>query len=323
MTFKFKMHGMHVDVYYFIHQKLSKMCSGLSLYFNLLQWSPFIWILEATALLIILYMAYIYYVPVLAVAEVIDSDKVYYYTSNPNEDSSNFCPLVPFAIMFSFLKWKITCTSDWSLTSSMFELMVNSWWMDWYWCVFPLTDIPPHAAALQSSCQCCSSTPCATKPTIRVTPAMTASYCPRWDVVLLVMSFIALFTWRLNVFHSAHYCFQGHAAPILYAAWAEAGFIKESDLLNLRKVDSDLEGHPTPVSKTTLITTYTPFKSLGFFMLFERNLLFLPKCLNFDFSFWLTNIDSWIRKNWSFSLCSFQLLIEQNFVACLPSNKLW
>ncbi|XP_019746768.1 transketolase-like protein 2 isoform X1 [Hippocampus comes] len=39
---------------------------------------------------------------------------------------------------------------------------------------------------------------------------------------------------------------KGHAAPILYAAWAEAGFVKESDLLNLRKIDSDLEGHPTP-----------------------------------------------------------------------------
>lgn len=41
---------------------------------------------------------------------------------------------------------------------------------------------------------------------------------------------------------------QGHAAPILYAAWAEAGFVKEADLVNLRKLDSDLEGHPTPVS---------------------------------------------------------------------------
>lgn len=189
--------------------------------------------------------------------------------------------------------------------------MVNSWWMDWlwYWCVFLLTDIPPHAAALQSSCQCCSSTPCATKPTILVTPAMTASSCPRWDVVLLVMSFIALFIWRLNVFHSARYCFQGHAAPILYAAWAEAGFIKESDLLNLRKVDSDLEGHPTPVSNTTL---YTPFRSLGllsfFFMLFERSLLFFPKCLNFDWFLILIN-QHWFlnRKNRSFSLCSFQL----------------
>ncbi len=39
---------------------------------------------------------------------------------------------------------------------------------------------------------------------------------------------------------------KGHAAPVLYAAWAEAGFIKPEDLLNLRKISSDLEGHPTP-----------------------------------------------------------------------------
>ena len=39
---------------------------------------------------------------------------------------------------------------------------------------------------------------------------------------------------------------KGHAAPILYAAWAEAGFLKREDLLSLRRIDSDLEGHPTP-----------------------------------------------------------------------------
>lgn len=39
---------------------------------------------------------------------------------------------------------------------------------------------------------------------------------------------------------------KGHAAPILYAAWAEAGLFPTSDLMNLRKIDSDLEGHPTP-----------------------------------------------------------------------------
>lgn len=39
---------------------------------------------------------------------------------------------------------------------------------------------------------------------------------------------------------------KGHAAPILYAAWAEAGLFPLSELQNLRKVDSDLEGHPTP-----------------------------------------------------------------------------
>ncbi len=41
--------------------------------------------------------------------------------------------------------------------------------------------------------------------------------------------------------------FQGHAAPILYAAWAEAGLFPRADLMNLRKIDNDLEGHPTPV----------------------------------------------------------------------------
>jgi transketolase len=39
---------------------------------------------------------------------------------------------------------------------------------------------------------------------------------------------------------------KGHAAPILYAAWAEAGLFPQSDLMNLRKITSDLEGHPTP-----------------------------------------------------------------------------
>ena len=39
---------------------------------------------------------------------------------------------------------------------------------------------------------------------------------------------------------------KGHAAPLLYAAWAEAGLFPKSDLLNLRTLTSDLEGHPTP-----------------------------------------------------------------------------
>src|SRR5205807_1536146 len=39
---------------------------------------------------------------------------------------------------------------------------------------------------------------------------------------------------------------KGHAAPILYAAWAEAGAFDRRELLKLRTIDSDLEGHPTP-----------------------------------------------------------------------------
>jgi transketolase len=39
---------------------------------------------------------------------------------------------------------------------------------------------------------------------------------------------------------------KGHAAPLLYAAWAEAGAFDRAELLKLREFDSDLEGHPTP-----------------------------------------------------------------------------
>ncbi|MEO8260009.1 MAG: transketolase [Acidobacteriota bacterium] len=39
---------------------------------------------------------------------------------------------------------------------------------------------------------------------------------------------------------------KGHAAPVLYAAWAEAGAFDRRELLKLRRIDSDLEGHPTP-----------------------------------------------------------------------------
>jgi len=39
---------------------------------------------------------------------------------------------------------------------------------------------------------------------------------------------------------------KGHAAPLLYAAWAENGFVPIPELLKLRKFGNDLEGHPTP-----------------------------------------------------------------------------
>ena len=39
---------------------------------------------------------------------------------------------------------------------------------------------------------------------------------------------------------------KGHAAPVLYAAWAAVGALDRKDLVQLRRIDSDLEGHPTP-----------------------------------------------------------------------------
>ena len=39
---------------------------------------------------------------------------------------------------------------------------------------------------------------------------------------------------------------KGHAAPVLYAALAEAGVFPVSRVMTLRQFSSELEGHPTP-----------------------------------------------------------------------------
>ena len=39
---------------------------------------------------------------------------------------------------------------------------------------------------------------------------------------------------------------KGHAAPLLYAVWAELGLFPATELLKLRQFGNDLEGHPTP-----------------------------------------------------------------------------
>ncbi|XP_068599696.1 transketolase-like isoform X2 [Brachionichthys hirsutus] len=56
---------------------------------------------------------------------------------------------------------------------------------------------------------------------------------------------------------------KGHAAPVLYAVWAEAGFLKENELLNLRKVDSILEGHPVPKQQFVDVATGSLGQGLG------------------------------------------------------------
>ncbi len=48
---------------------------------------------------------------------------------------------------------------------------------------------------------------------------------------------------------------KGHAAPILWACLAEAGFLKKEELMNLRKLSSILEGHPTPLAPGVKIAT--------------------------------------------------------------------
>ena len=48
---------------------------------------------------------------------------------------------------------------------------------------------------------------------------------------------------------------KGHAAPLLYAAWAEAGAFPVERLKTLRQFTSELEGHPTPRLKWVEVAT--------------------------------------------------------------------
>ncbi|XP_056130390.1 transketolase-like [Lampris incognitus] len=56
---------------------------------------------------------------------------------------------------------------------------------------------------------------------------------------------------------------KGHAAPALYSMWAETGYLKESELLNLCQVDSTLEGHPTPKQQFVDVATGSLGQGLG------------------------------------------------------------
>ncbi|XP_027960238.1 transketolase-like protein 2 isoform X1 [Eumetopias jubatus] len=56
---------------------------------------------------------------------------------------------------------------------------------------------------------------------------------------------------------------KGHAAPILYATWAEVGNIGASDLLSLRTIHCDLEGHPTPRLSFVDVATGSLGQGLG------------------------------------------------------------
>ncbi len=56
---------------------------------------------------------------------------------------------------------------------------------------------------------------------------------------------------------------KGHAAPLLYAAWAENGFIPVSELVTLRQYTSELEGHPIPPLAFADVATGSLGQGLG------------------------------------------------------------
>ena len=70
---------------------------------------------------------------------------------------------------------------------------------------------------------------------------------------------------------------KGHAAPLLYAAYAEAGIIATEKLCTLRQIDSILEGHPTPRFEWTEVATGSLGQGLSLGLGMALNGKFLDK----------------------------------------------
>ncbi|MFY9610282.1 MAG: transketolase [Blastocatellia bacterium] len=70
---------------------------------------------------------------------------------------------------------------------------------------------------------------------------------------------------------------KGHAAPLLYAAWAEAGAFPAERMKTLREFTSDLEGHPTPRLPWVEVATGSLGQGLGFGVGMALNARYLDK----------------------------------------------
>ncbi|KAM5327090.1 LOW QUALITY PROTEIN: transketolase-like [Glossophaga mutica] len=84
--------------------------------------------------------------------------------------------------------------------------------------------------------------------------------------IMTVLFFYAMHYKSQDPWNPHKNCFvlsKGHPAPILYAIWAEAGFLPEAELLNLRNISSDLDGKSVPKQAFTDVATDSLGQGLG------------------------------------------------------------
>jgi transketolase len=112
---------------------------------------------------------------------------------------------------------------------------------------------------------------------------------------------------------------KGHAAPLLYAAWAENGLVPAGELNKLRQFDSDLEGHPTPRLSFVDVTT----GSLGQGLSVGMGMALAARQNNLDFNTYVLLGDGEIAEGavWeAASLAGFYKL--SNLIAIVDANRL-
>jgi transketolase len=112
---------------------------------------------------------------------------------------------------------------------------------------------------------------------------------------------------------------KGHAAPLLYAAWAENGFVPIPELLTLRQFTSELEGHPTPRLAFVDVATGSLGQGLGVGVGMAR----AARLDNLDYNTYVLLGDGEIAEGavWeAASLAGFYKL--NNLIAIVDANRL-
>lgn len=112
---------------------------------------------------------------------------------------------------------------------------------------------------------------------------------------------------------------KGHAVPLLYSIYTALGIIREKDLLNLRKINSDLEGHPTMNFKYTEAATGSLGQGLGIGVGDALN----AKIENLDYKTFVLLGDSELAEgsNWeAIQIASYYKL--NNLIAMVDVNRL-
>jgi transketolase len=112
---------------------------------------------------------------------------------------------------------------------------------------------------------------------------------------------------------------KGHAAPLLYAAWAETGLFPASDMLNLRKFNSDLEGHPTPRLPFVDVAT----GSLGQGLSVGAGMALAARLDKLDYNTYVLLGDGEIAEGSVWEAASFAGIYKlNNLIAILDANRL-
>jgi transketolase len=112
---------------------------------------------------------------------------------------------------------------------------------------------------------------------------------------------------------------KGHAAPLLYAAWAETGFVPVAELLKLRQFGCDLEGHPTPRLPFVDVAT----GSLGQGLSVGAGMALAARLDHLDYNTYVLLGDGEIAEGSVWEAASFAGIYKlNNLIAIVDANRL-